>query len=223
MRIIPKLLAGALGCSMLALPVHADDFINVEEMFKNGAISGNKEVYIPRFTLTDSGSDGVYDYFAVRFEVYTRGTQTRLLKTTDKGTSFPSTPCPNPTWVETDFSPKMIYTNPSSGTDAGVERAILMARLYVECEGDDGYEYAEKTFLYSADVASTTSTAVCKAAWDLEPLGIDINDFDSDTSPEIALTMLDESSGTGVYKIRYLNRLTCAVEDANNYTGLVVK
>jgi len=172
--------------------VSADEFAYVEPLFKDLApgAPGGEITITPLLNWVDTDADGYPDKLKMAFNVWTAGTNTKLLQTVKQTVTPPPLPCTLPLWVDDDLGIKFM-----GATSASRVHMVLSANVECEETGTGEIKFADKAIWYSADVASTGASYAM--AWkDWEVLGTNGVDWDGDGTKELQL-ILDKENAAG--------------------------
>lgn len=194
----------ACACSIAS----ADQFLNLEPNFMNGA------VFVPLFTNIDTDLDGYPDKMTVRYNVYTAGTTTKSLATKPRTVAYPPVPCTSPVSGDRDFDTRFAGA-------ASTSRRHIILDLYTTCveSGTGEPKEAHRAVLYSANVVS--SGASWMKYWNgWSVVGATRVDWDSDGTAEM---MLGLENPAGKVRVMFIQMSDGTIEADNTYTAAVSK
>ena len=207
-KYLPLLAGVSLAC--VGSIASADQFLNLEANFMNGA------VFVPLFTQIDTNLDGTADKLQMRFNVYTAGTTTKTLSTKPRAVAYPADPCTNSSSINRDFSVRF------AGAISTARRHMIID-MYTECweSGTGELKEAHTAVLYSAKVVSGTGAG---SSWvknwnGWQVLGSTGVDWDSDGTTEMMLSMTKDVSNSTKARNLFIQMSDGTIEADNIYTA----
>jgi hypothetical protein len=209
----------SIACLICAsAAVSADEFAYVLPLFKDLSASPGDELTItPVLSWRDTDADNYPNKLIVKFNVWDAGTNTKATPVgqTDRRELFlPALPCLSPIDWDEDIRIKWMGSSSPS-------RVHMLIEYAAECQESVTFESFEtfKTFIYSADVAST-GLSYARAWKDWEVAGSNGVDWDNDGTKEMQLILAKENAAGDQSKFRviYMNFADGIDEADNVYT-----